>query len=316
LNSLDLNIDSEKVIKEYGTSFYFASRVLSKNTAIKIFKLYQFCRYVDDCADELTDLESTDKLNNLKEIINDLEVSYTSMKASPKSLSREPTDLTSFELEQHLKLKTLVSEILDAGVLKNDLLTLIKGALYEAEGNSVDSDDSLMHYCYLVAGVVGKMMCPLLGVKNKKAQSYSIDLGLGMQLTNICRDVLEDFKNKRSYLWSLKPVGESLDTDSNLKIVHSYIKTADLYYNRAFKGFCFIPLRSRLCILFASEIYKAIGHKIKRNSNEVFYSRCYLTTFEKVFVCFKSLIKIAKPSFWVFKDKRNKLLKNASKISI
>ncbi len=313
MNSLDLNVDSKKVMKEYGKSFYFASKVLSKKTSFKIFKLYQFCRYVDDCADELTAIESENKLKTLKELIVNLEISISQKDLSYKALIAKNTSFTESEDEHQLKLKILILEILETGVLKNDLLTLIKGALYEAEDNAVDSNDSLMHYCYLVAGVVGKMMCPLLGVKNEKAQSYSIDLGLGMQLTNICRDVLEDFNKQRLYLWSLKPQDGTLDTLPNLKIVYSYIETADFYYNRAFKGFCFIPLRSRLCILFASEIYKAIGHKIKRNSNEVFYNRCYLTNFEKAYVCFKSLLKIIKPSFWIFKGN---FLKEASETRV
>ena len=47
-------------------------------------------------------------------------------------------------------------------------------------------------YCYNVAGAVGEMMCPLINVTEPEATQYAIDLGLGMQNANICRDVLED----------------------------------------------------------------------------------------------------------------------------
>ena len=44
------------------------------------------------------------------------------------------------------------------------------------------------------------MMSKIIGVKNEKAAQSAIDLGIGMQLTNIARDVYEDSKMKRIYL--------------------------------------------------------------------------------------------------------------------
>ena len=57
----------------------------------------------------------------------------------------------------------------------------------------------LLRYCYRVAGTVGAMMCPILGVTDRRALPFAIDLGIGMQLSNIARDVLEAHR-QRLYL--------------------------------------------------------------------------------------------------------------------
>jgi phytoene synthase len=258
---------------QYGKSFYFASMVFSQSIAVRVFSLYQFCRYVDDCGDELKPEVGQQKLEELKSvIIGD---------------SNQPADLV-----------FLVNRVLESGVLKKDLLTLIAGAQYEALGKSIESKQDLIHYCYLVAGVVGKMMCPLIGVKNPKAYPYAIDLGIGMQLTNICRDILEDHNNNRHYLWELNKDEAKFDSIQNRKIVLKYLDLADLYYKSAFNGLSYIPLRSRIAIFVASEIYRAIGSKIRKTDHRVFNERIYLSKAEKFLVCLKSSIKFLHPNFW------------------
>ena len=302
MKSLDLSQSPQEVMHHYGKSFYFASMVFSKPTAVKVFSLYQFCRYVDDCGDELDPIDGQKRLNTLVEII-DGKIS-------------EPTNLYK-----------LVTNILDSGVKPQDLKILINGALYEAKGHHVSSKQDLIHYCYLVAGVVGKMMCPLIGVKKTNAEPYSIDMGIGMQLTNICRDVLEDHENDRYYLWELEPKFKytstsdsgALDTEENRAIVLKYLDLADVYYKSAFRGLSYIPFRSRVAIFVASEIYRAIGKKIRKSKNKVFYQRIYLNTFEKFWVCFKSSLKILRPAFWKSKTHESDLhieLKESLKLPV
>ena len=60
--------------------------------------------------------------------------------------------------------------------------------------------DELLLYCYRVAGTVGLMMAQIMGVRIPSALRRAADLGMAMQLTNICRDVAEDAARDRSYL--------------------------------------------------------------------------------------------------------------------
>ena len=60
--------------------------------------------------------------------------------------------------------------------------------------------DDLFAYCYRVAGVVGLIMCHVMGVRDDRALVPAVHLGIGMQLTNVCRDVAEDWDRGRLYL--------------------------------------------------------------------------------------------------------------------
>lgn len=269
-----LKQDPEELMAAHGKSFYFASMIFSKERLTKITKLYKLCRFIDDCADELEKDESQLAITSL---INDLE---------------HPQNTTQFN--------QLVSEVENWGVKRSYLKELIIGAQFDAHQGEIKTTRDLLLYCYRVAGVVGLMMCPLIGVKNKKAYPHAIDLGLGMQLTNICRDILEDAQMNRTYIpdselenISIEVLQKQGDTPEEIKkLTAQLLEKADQYYVSAYQGLSYIPLRPRLVIMLAGEIYRHIGVKIRKNNFNVLQGRTYLTINEKVFVSFKTLIKL------------------------
>lgn len=272
-----------ETMKKHGKSFYFASQIFPKWQLNNIAILYAFCRYVDDCADELEPSISTQKLTQLKNF-----------------LEQNHFDFEGGSLVQQLNLKGVRSEF---------LLELLDGALFDVHGGQIKSKKDLLVYCYKVAGVVGLMMCPLLGVKEVIAQRYAIDLGIGMQLTNISRDILEDATNDRCYVPANILHAANLNPDNfkskgstpaDLKdIVKFLLDTADQYYNSSKQGFSFIPLRARIAILVASEVYREIGNKIRKNKYEVLNGRTFLSLPEKIFCTFKALRFLFTKNFWV-----------------
>ena len=278
-----LDTQPQKVMKKHGKSFYFASQIFPQDQFINIANLYQFCRYVDDLADEFEPDTSKKLLANLR------------AELETNNLSKEHEEL--------------FKPLIEKGIKNSYMIELIDGALFDLHEGEIKSLQDLMIYCYQVAGVVGLMMCPLLGVKNTNAYSHAIDLGIGMQLTNITRDILEDAKNDRSYIPSnvmrdkeitidtLKVEGE---TPENLKATVKFmLDLADQYYFSARKGFAFIPFRARIAILVASEVYRSIGSKIRRNNYNILSGRTYLSTGEKFIVtlgCFRFLLN---PFFWL-----------------
>ena len=64
----------------------------------------------------------------------------------------------------------------------------------------IKDDKQLIVYCYSVAGTVGFMFCKIINVTDKKLYFRAIQLGIGMQRTNISRDVKEDLELNRMYL--------------------------------------------------------------------------------------------------------------------
>jgi len=273
---------AEQVMAKNGRSFYFASLIFSSEQRQQVSQLYRICRYVDDCADELSPAESKHAMHRIVTELND----------------------SSIDSEFQGFMKALEKQ----GVKREYLAELVKGALFDIDSGQIASRDELLVYCYRVAGVVGLMMCPLLGVKDRKASSFAIDLGIGMQLTNICRDILEDAQNGRNYLptdelqqsgLSLSNIQQqSITPESLKKLVKTYLDIADEYYNSGYQGLAFIPLRPRVCILVAGEVYRSIGHKIRKNNYEVLERRTYLNTFQKMIVTLKTLPRLFMPSFW------------------
>ncbi len=129
-----------------------------------------------------------------------------------------------------------------------------------------------------------------------------------MQLTNICRDVLEDAQNDRYYLpqedlaryglqkGQLKHKG---DTPKALKeLVKSYLDLADVYYASAKKGYVYIPFRPRLAIHIAAELYREIGLSLKGDGLEALQGRVHVPTWKKFIITFKALSIIFSPIFW------------------
>ncbi|MEO0337308.1 MAG: phytoene/squalene synthase family protein, partial [Pseudomonadota bacterium] len=272
----------EALFAEHGKSFYFASMVFRKERLVKISLLYRLCRFVDDCADELPEKESD---RAVAEILKDLD---------------DPSRDT--------RVNELVSQVEQWGVGRDFVRELVIGAQFDAKGGEIRTTQDLMIYCYRVAGVVGLMMCPLIGVQSKQAYPHAIDLGIGMQLTNICRDILEDARKGRAYLPTemltkarLAPsdLEKPVTPDALKALVKSYLNEADRYYSSAYEGLAFIPFRPRFVILLAGEVYRHIGVKIRRNGYDVLSGRTYLSMTEKFVVAFKTVFKMATPKFWV-----------------
>ena len=166
---------SNNLISTHAKSFSWAGFFLAKQTFKNGSSLYDFCRTLDDIADN-GEINSLKNLRNIRSNIKkktfvDLENIY-SIKY-PKFLNSSS--------------KKIVIDLIDGLILDQ------KAILFRKE-------EELIRYSYHVAGTVGIMMCDALKCDNSFAKSFAVDLGIAMQLTNIARDVLEDAKMGRRYL--------------------------------------------------------------------------------------------------------------------
>ena len=269
--------DAEELMAKHGKSFYFASLIFSRSDLKKIATLYRLCRYIDDCADELPKEQSALAVAS---ILTDL---------------KNPQNITSFNI--------LMKEVESWGVKREHIRELLLGAEFDVRGGEIRTEADLMLYCYRVAGVVGLMMCPLIGVKSSIAQAHAIDLGIGMQLTNICRDVSEDAARGRWYL----PNSESLKTMEMKNYIKKTLDTAEVYYKSGYEGLSYIPIRARFVIFLAGELYRHIGLKIRKSNYDVSGDRIYLNLAEKLIVTVKSIFKLKRSFFWKPKNHKDEL---------
>ncbi len=215
----------------YAKSFNWSGFFLPKKIYYKCSVLYDFCRTLDNIADQNKDLEI--KKRELGQFRNKFE-----QKNQEDKVIKNMWDLMN---EKNIS-KKIVEDLFDG--INSDLKKEVK----------IDTEKELLIYSYRVAGTVGLMMAKIFGVKKKESLQRAIDLGIAMQLTNIARDVVEDEKKNRVYL-----IKSSNDLFKNIKNI---ILKADSFYESSFEGIKDIPLNSRFSIIVARRVYRQIGKKI------------------------------------------------------
>lgn len=168
---------------------------------------------------------------------------------------------------------------------------LLKGMSMDLSPPHYRTLKDLETYCYHVAGVVGVMYCDLVGLRDEKAKKYAADLGIAMQLTNICRDVLDDAAIGRIYLPRslMEQYGIPFDTremggyrESLADLTDELLRRADVLYARASLGFRDLPWRAALAACAACAIYRQIGVEVRRKKSHAWDLRCRVGGFKKL----------------------------------
>ena len=267
---IDLNLNSSVDLRKEGKSFYWASFFLPKSYKKNAGILYSICRYFDDIADKYNEDQTIYLKNSIEEI--------------------------------RTNKNNKVNIFLQKNEINNSIfIDLIEGLILDQKKIRIQNKEELIKYSYHVAGTVGLMMSKIIGVKHEKAARSAIDLGIGMQLTNIARDVYEDSKMKRIYLpanlipdISLRNLidlhNKSSETDEIISsAIHEVIDLSDKFYENGFAGLKYIPLSSRLGIFIAANIYRGIGTKIKSNKKKYLRERVYLNKLEKSLITVRSI---------------------------
>ena len=235
----------------YAKSFNWAGFFLPKKTYLNCSSLYDFCRTIDNIADNNEVLENKKKnLLNFRNNFNNRDFSDSVIKNMWYLIDK-------FEISTKI-----VNDLIDGA--ESDLKEKVK----------INSQKELLIYSYRVAGTVGLMMAKILNVKNKNALKSAIDLGIAMQLTNISRDIVEDAKNNRFYI------------SSDFKSIKETLKLADEFYKSSFSSISKIPISFRFAILVARRVYRKIGYNILKKKNIENYKssgKIYVNNMSKVF---------------------------------
>ena len=238
----------------YAKSFNWSGFFLPKKIYYKCSVLYDFCRTIDNIADQNKDLEI--KKKELEEFRKKFE-----QKDKNDSVIKNMWNLMS---ERNIS-KKIVDDLFDG--VNSDLKKEVR----------IETEKELLIYSYRVAGTVGLMMAKIFGVKKKESLQRAIDLGIAMQLTNIARDVVEDEKKNRFYL-----IKSSNDVFKNIQNI---ILKADSFYDSSFEGIKDIPLNSRFSIIVARRVYRQIGKKILNQKDINHYrqaGKIYVSNFGKI----------------------------------
>ena len=275
---------ANEVLKKKGRSFHWARRLLNTQHAARATRLYHLCRYLDDLADEATCVEQS------KTILNEIKCSIQS------GHSTNPIICDGLLLIDECKINPqFLSELID-------------GVASDLHRVAIADMDELLRYCYQVAGTVGLMMCSVLDVKDPKALPHAVDLGIAMQLTNICRDVRDDALAGRRYLPATmlgdmatnELVEPSVEIQPQLQqCLRTLLEISESYYCSGELGLSYLPLGARAGILTAARLYRAIGTGIKNYHHRYWQGRVVVTPMEKAALTARALLSVSVVrSFW------------------
>lgn len=272
--------EAHRITKQYATTYYLASLFLPKDKRDASYAVYAICRISDDAVD--TSGENPE-LSHLKKNRERIESAY---KNNPLS---EPLLLAFRETVRRYKIP------------KSCFDELSEGMLMDLNKSRYQEFSELYDYCYRVAGVIGLAMLKIFGCHDKEAEKYAVDLGIAMQLTNIARDIKEDFGRGRIYLpltemrqfgLNENDIGQENLNDNLKEFLKAHIKRARKYYNSCVDGIRAITdFRSRLVVCVIKDMYAGILKAIEKNNYDVFRQRIRLNNLQRLLTILKTLVQ-------------------------
>ena len=275
---------ADAVLKKKGRSFHWARRLLCAEHAARATRLYSFCRYLDDLADEASS-------------VDDSRLALAQARLSIKSANSD-----------NLVIQDGISLIRECAINPWTVGELIDGVSSDLDTVCIADLDGLLRYCYQVAGTVGLMMCKVLDADDSAAWPHAVDLGIAMQLTNICRDVQADALAGRRYL-----PGSMVGNMAAAELVHpvaakqdqiqccirKLLDIADGYYRSGELGLSYLPLGARTGILTAARLYRAIGTGLKARQYRYWQGRVVVNRLDKTLLTVQALVTgPSRKSFW------------------
>ena len=274
-----ISTSDERLLATHGRTFYFAARFLSLRHRRLVLTLYAFFRTLDDLVDK------PPEGRRIEDIRLELDAWKSWFaKGRPFPAPQEPlgSRLAAILAEQPVPIAVFYD--------------FLDGLASDLEPREIRDFGELYRYCYRVAGTVGLAMAHILGANSNQALAAAQSLGIGMQLTNILRDVGGDLASGRIYLpqEDLARFGSSRThlvqlyreqrgpDDRFLTLMRYQVARAHRYYVHGMSGIWLLPRNCRLPILVAGRLYRRILTAIERKHYDVLRSRAATSFPEKL----------------------------------
>ncbi|KAL6140404.1 hypothetical protein ACLB2K_058704 [Fragaria x ananassa] len=265
-----------EVCAEYAKTFYLGTLLMTPERRRAVWAIYVWCRRTD-------------------ELVDGPNASYI----TPKALDRWEKRLTDlfegrpYDMYDAALSDTVTKYPVDIQPFKD----MVEGMRLDLRKSRYQNFDELYLYCYYVAGTVGLMSVPVMGIApESKASTESVynaalALGIANQLTNILRDVGEDARRGRIYLPQdeLAQAGLSDDdifrgkvTDKWQSFMKGQIKRARMFFDEAEKGVAELNSASRWPVWASLLLYRQILDAIEANGYDNFTKRAYVGKAKKL----------------------------------
>jgi len=275
-------------IRQHSKSFALAARLLPPAARDAAVVLYAWCRYADDAVDEAPPEDA------------------------PAALARLDAELDAIyagEPQRDPVLAAFAALVRQRNIPEHYPRELVAGMRMDVLGTRYPDTATLLRYCYRVASTVGLMMCHVMGLRADgtspaAALHPAAHLGIAMQITNICRDVAEDWARGRRYLPAdqLPPAAAVEPTDPALPAplaapfaatVTALLARADAHYHAGDRGLDALPWRAALAVAAARHIYRDIGRVLLDRGGDVTAGRVWTTKPRKLVLVARAALGIA-----------------------
>ena len=261
--------------RQRARNFYFAFLSLPSRQRKAIYAAYAFCRGCDDYSDD--DIEPERKVTLLEDYRRQLQA----------CLRGEPSGPVFVALHDVVQRYNIPHEYF------NDI---INGVQMDLTVTRYASFEELYAYCYRVASVVGLVCLEIFGYSDAQARDSAIDLGIGMQLVNILRDIKEDAERDRVYLpldemerfgYTEADVFRGVVNKEFVELMKFQAQRARRYFEQGERMLPLLRARSRPCPAILRGLYTQLLSKIEARGWDVFEDRVRLSTPKKLWLAGK-----------------------------
>jgi len=297
VNAEEAYAQCEQITWEQARNFAYGIRLLPPDKRRALAAVYAYARRIDDIGDgDLPAGEKTAQLEAARQQVAALVARVKGDVQDPAAAALDDTD-------------PVLVALTDVGARFQAPLEafeeLIDGCLADVNQAAYETFDDLLWYCRCVAGSIGRLSLGIYGATHPESQNkLADDLGVALQLTNILRDVREDFLNNRIYLpkedldkfgiefapfGSPEPFpGEAMQARF-ANLVEFEANRAREWYGSGLRLLATIDRRSAACTGAMAGIYRRLLERIARNPRAILDGRMSLPGGEKALVAAQAL---------------------------
>ena len=264
----------EWLLATYGRTFHFAARFLSPKHRHLVVILYAFFRTLDDLVDQP---DKSRSIEVIRRELDDWKCWFNEGYTIPAP--REPLGS---------RLATVLAAHPVPGVV---FLDFLDGLASDLKPHEIRDFSELYRYCYCVAGTVGLAMAHILGVSSTQGLAAAQSLGIGMQLTNILRDVGADAAVGRIYLpqdeiaafgYDEEKIAAGVVDGAFRRLMAFQIARARGLYRESTPGIARLHPTGQLPVQAAATLYGGILGRIEAIDYHVYTHRAALSTWDKI----------------------------------
>jgi len=270
---------ARRILARHSKSFALAGKLLPTAVRQDAAALYAWCRRCDDAVD--TPAASSDRALAVRRLRTELHAVYAGAPQADPVLGGLQDVVRRHQLPRRYADDLLAGMAMDVGVVR--MATM----------------EELLLYAYRAAGTVGLMMAHLMGVRDAGTLRRAADLGIAMQLTNVCRDVAEDEARGRVYLPAALLDGAAAPTQAPraaARAVAAVLGCADAFYRSGDAGLARLPFRCAVAIRAARLIYAEIGAVVARRHFDVRAGRAVVSRPRKLLLLARAAVDMVATS--------------------